>query len=452
MLTTAWIASYYIRFYTVLDSPLGIPEPILYFKLIPFMIAIWIATFLLLDLYGEKPLNLTPFMEGVKIVQVSMVATFVFISFTYFYEEYRYSRLTLFVFSFMQLFFLITGRSLTRKLIRFRKKHLKPIKVLLISKGDYLPLALKIALQSKLVPKKIYGVIIPSTELKDKEFCKEKGLNLLEPKEDSWGDFFNQHSDIKSIHVALPSSEYGFIEKNFKNLSDQIPDIQIIPDIFRFTRLSTGIDIIDGVPLISLHDSPLSGRGRLLKRLTDIGISLFVFTLISPILLLLAILVKLSSPGPILYRQERMGLDGIKFDCLKFRSMPINAENKSGAVWAKKGENRATPLGKFMRRTSLDELPQLYNVIAGEMSLVGPRPERPVFVSDFRSQIPGYMLRHKVKAGITGWAQVNGLRGNTSLSKRIEYDLFYIRNWSFWFDIRILFRTFYEVFFGKNAY
>ena len=147
-----------------------------------------------------------------------------------------------------------------------------------------------------------------------------------------------------------------------------------------------------------------------------------------------------------------MGLDGMKFKALKFRSMHKNAESKTGAVWASENDERRTKIGAFLRKYSLDELPQLFNVLKGEMSLVGPRPERPVFIDQFKSQIPNYMLRHKVKAGITGWAQINGWRGNTSLEKRIEFDLYYIEHWSIWFDIKILFLTFYRGFFGTNAY
>ena len=191
---------------------------------------------------------------------------------------------------------------------------------------------------------------------------------------------------------------------------------------------------------------------RFVKRVTDVTLSIVVLVLLSPLLLLIALLVRTSSPGPILYRQERMSLNGQTFDMLKFRSMPVAAEKDTGAVWAKPGENRATPIGAVLRRTSLDELPQFLNVLKGDMSVVGPRPERPVFIEKFKEQIPRYMLRHKMKGGITGWAQVNGLRGNTSLEKRIQYDLHYIQNWSLLFDIKIMLMTFWKGFVNRNAY
>lgn len=183
----------------------------------------------------------------------------------------------------------------------------------------------------------------------------------------------------------------------------------------------------------------------------DIVLSSVALLITGPLLLLVAAIIKFTSPGPVLYRQERMGLDGRTFRMLKFRSMGIDAEDETGPVWATLDDERRTAIGTWLRRTSLDELPQLFNVLKGEMSLVGPRPERPVFIEEFRKQIPRYMLRHKVKAGITGWAQVNGWRGDTSIERRIECDLFYIENWSLLFDWRILWLSLWKGFIHKNA-
>ena len=171
-----------------------------------------------------------------------------------------------------------------------------------------------------------------------------------------------------------------------------------------------------------------------------------------PILVSIGFVIKLTSSGPILYRQDRIGMDGHRFQMLKFRTMRVGAEKETGPVWAKENDHRRTKIGSFLRRTSLDELPQLFNVLKGEMSLIGPRPERPHFIKEFKDRIPLYMLRHKTKAGMTGWAQVNGWRGNTSLEKRIEHDLYYIQNWSIGFDLRILLMTLWRGFFSKSAY
>jgi putative colanic acid biosynthesis UDP-glucose lipid carrier transferase len=189
----------------------------------------------------------------------------------------------------------------------------------------------------------------------------------------------------------------------------------------------------------------------LLKKLEDFFVSLSVLLLASPVMLLIALGVKLSSPGPVFYRQERVTWNGGRFRILKFRTMPTDAEAASGPVWSHRNESRATPFGAFLRRTSLDELPQFINALRGEMSVVGPRPERPEFVERFKHEIPGYMQKHLVKAGITGWAQVNDFRGDTNLHERIQYDLYYIENWSLWFDLRIIALTFLHILRSRNA-
>jgi exopolysaccharide biosynthesis polyprenyl glycosylphosphotransferase len=209
---------------------------------------------------------------------------------------------------------------------------------------------------------------------------------------------------------------------------------------------------LDGLPMIGLRESPHFGLNVVVKRSMDVILSALAILILSPLLLLLATLVKITSPGPIFYRQERCGLNGKPFQMLKYRSMGIDAESQTGAVWAVKDDPRRTVFGAFLRSTSLDELPQLINVLKGEMSLVGPRPERPVFISKFSKTIPNYMARHAVKAGITGWAQVHGWRGNTSLRKRVQYDLYYITHWTPWLDLRIMCLTVWRGLVNRNAY
>ena len=255
---------------------------------------------------------------------------------------------------------------------------------------------------------------------------------------------------IKHVIFSLPIEEQSYLKPLIEEIREELVDIHIIPDFLRFYILNGSIEDLEGIPMINVSSSPLYGWGRIGKRIMDVAVSSLMLCLLSPFLLLLAILVKMSSRGPVFYRQERMGFDGKRFTILKFRSMVINAEDETGAIWAKENDSRTTRIGTFMRRWNLDELPQFYNVLKGEMSLVGPRPERPVFIEKFKNEIPGYMLRHKVKTGITGWAQVNGLRGRTSLKKRIEYDLHYIENWSLGLDVKILLMTLVKGF--KNAY
>jgi Undecaprenyl-phosphate glucose phosphotransferase len=229
-------------------------------------------------------------------------------------------------------------------------------------------------------------------------------------------------------------------------------DVKVVPDLLQVIALRARLEDLDGIPVINVNDVPLQGFNTLIKRTIDFAISATTLVLLSAPLAVIAILVKLSSRGPVLFRQERMGLDGKSFTIVKFRSMLDDAERHTGPVWAVPDDDRVTPFGRFLRRSNLDELPQLWNVLRGDMSLVGPRPERPHFVEQFKHKIPQYMLRHKVKAGLTGWAQVNGWRGNTPLDKRIEYDLYYIENWSVRLDLKIMWLTLLKGFFHKHAY
>jgi putative colanic acid biosynthesis UDP-glucose lipid carrier transferase len=263
---------------------------------------------------------------------------------------------------------------------------------------------------------------------------------------------YSERAGIDQIWIALPLRDEDRVQRLLHDLRHSTASIRYIPDIFGFRLLNHSVTEVAGLPVVNISVSPLEGPNWYIKRVEDAVFSLLILVLISPLLLLIAIGVKLSSPGPVFYRQERVGWNGRPFQMLKFRSMPVHAEDRTGPVWAKKGEDRATPFGAFLRRSSLDELPQFINVLKGEMSIVGPRPERPVFVEKFKDEIPDYMKKHLVKAGITGWAQVNGWRGDTDLEKRIEHDLYYIENWSLWFDIKIILLTLIKGFVDKNAY
>jgi putative colanic acid biosynthesis UDP-glucose lipid carrier transferase len=259
-------------------------------------------------------------------------------------------------------------------------------------------------------------------------------------------------ASIDQVWIALPLRAEARIRELLEGLRQHAVQVRFVPDIFNFTLLRHSTTEISGLPVISLTESPLEGANRVVKNIEDWILSAFVLAALSPALLLIALGVKLSSPGPVFYCQERVTWNGRRFAMLKFRTMPVDTEAETRAVWALPGERRATPFGAFLRRSSLDELPQFLNVLGGEMSIVGPRPERPEFVERFKREIPGYMQKHLVKAGITGWAQVNDLRGNTDLRERIRYDLYYIENWSLWFDLRIIALTILHVFRTKNAY
>jgi Undecaprenyl-phosphate glucose phosphotransferase len=249
------------------------------------------------------------------------------------------------------------------------------------------------------------------------------------------------HERVDEIYVALPIDEHVKMLGVVEFASRECINVHVVPDLLQFIALRARLEDLDGLPLISVNDVPLRGINNVLKRIVDLALSLGVLITGAIPALVVAWLIKRSSPGPVFYRQDRMGLDGKAFTVYKFRSMPVDAEDASGPIWARDDDPRATALGRWLRRHDFDELPQFWNVLRGDMSIVGPRPERPFFVEQFKHRIPQYMLRHKVKAGITGWAQVNGWRGNTSLEKRIEFDLYYIENWSLSLDFKIMWLT-----------
>jgi len=250
-----------------------------------------------------------------------------------------------------------------------------------------------------------------------------------------------QREQIDHLYVALPAEEHVKLLGLIEVTSRECIDVKVVPDLLQFIALRARLEDLDGLPVININDVPLQGVHAWVKRGLDLTISAAGLVILGIPLAIIAALVRWSSPGPVFYRQERMGLDGKAFTVYKFRSMRIDAEQSTGPIWADSDDPRATRVGRWLRRFDLDELPQLWNVLRGDMSLVGPRPERPFFVEQFKYSLPQYMLRHKVKAGITGWAQVNGWRGNTSLEKRLEYDLYYIENWSVTLDLKIIWLT-----------
>jgi Undecaprenyl-phosphate glucose phosphotransferase len=275
-----------------------------------------------------------------------------------------------------------------------------------------------------------------------------RGLPLLGVLTDA--DEIIRRERIDHVYVALPLDEHVKMLSVVEATNREGVDVHVVPDLLQFIALRARLENLDGVPIISLNDVPLRGFNSLLKRSIDVAISALALLAMSVPFAIIAFVIRRTSPGRVLYTQERMGLDGKAFHVYKFRSMYEGAEDDTGPVWARDNDPRCTPVGKLLRRFDLDELPQLWNVLRGDMSIVGPRPERPYFVEQFKHRIPQYMLRHKVKAGITGWAQVNGWRGNTSLEKRIEYDLYYIENWSVSLDLKIMWLTVLRGF-GKQA-
>lgn len=258
---------------------------------------------------------------------------------------------------------------------------------------------------------------------------------------------------IDEVIVALPLDAHHKFPDIIETCEKAGVRTLIIPDFFDYLPSRPYFDNFAGMPMINVRDIPLDVlRNRVLKRAFDIAFSLVAIIITLPVMLVITIGLKLTSPGPIIFRQERVGLNRRHFMMYKFRSMKVSKQNTSDTVWTTENDPRRTRFGSFLRKTSLDELPQFFNVLFGHMSVVGPRPERPYFVEQFKEEIPKYMVKHHVRPGITGWAQSNGLRGDTSIEERIRYDIFYIENWSLLFDIKIIWKTIMNGFINKNAY
>jgi len=269
-----------------------------------------------------------------------------------------------------------------------------------------------------------------------------------------------ENRPVDAIYLAIPSAMSAQLPVILRRLERYAVDVRVVPDVHpRYLPQNMAISELEGMPILSYRESPMAGIGGVLKRMLDIVGALVGLVIFSPIMLGIAIAIRFTTPGPVLFKQQRVSLGGDTFQIWKFRTMhnehhepSLNPANGNAVVWTSKDDPRVTRIGAWLRRLSLDELPQLFNVLIGDMALVGPRPERPELIDRFREDWRGYMLRQQVKAGMTGWAQVNGLRGDTSLRKRLQYDLFYIRNWTLWFDIRILVLTIFRGFIHRNAY
>jgi len=429
----SWLAAYPIRFnYFSFVSFGELPEITYYHGLIPMVLVLWGAGFQFFGVYRYERI-LRRSTEIYTLIRAHFATLILFTALSYFITTFRFSRGVILVFGTLVLLGSWLFRVISRKILReLNRKGILNSKLIAIGNTKALH--------------EMLGKLSRYPEL---------GIELTRvlPSENSDQILDWIHRDqAKMVLVSLSQHEMHRMDALIRSLKDEMIDLQIIPDYSDYLALGAEVDSFEGLPLVQLNQSPLFGYQSWMKRGFDFVMSLIGLFVLLPLLLVIGLLVKLTSKGPVLYRQERMGIDGKTFGMLKFRSMRVDAEDMTGAVWAVKNDDRRTPIGTFLRSTSIDELPQLWNVVVGDMSLVGPRPERPVFVNQFRNQIPNYMLRHKVKSGITGWAQINGWRGDTSLEKRIECDLYYIRNWSPWLDIKILFLTVFKGFINKNAY
>ncbi|NND71804.1 MAG: undecaprenyl-phosphate glucose phosphotransferase [Rhodothermales bacterium] len=440
----SWLVAYYIRF-EVLTPPEYVSLD-RYLAFVPWVLIVSTFVFWSSGLYApERAQRLTSLVLGV--VKAVLIGLVVLLASLFLYRAFSFSRLMLILFGFFAPVLMVILRILIFAVItRARRAGRNAIRVIIYGAGTTGQKLREAFEQFPWMGVEVVGFIDDENESDNTILGTGGDLLRIVDENESAG------THIDYVYFALPLTALDRVAQLVDQLASRLVHVCLVPDLFQFDLLNSRVTHLGGLPVIHVIDEVPISFAVVMKRIFDILFSVVVILVTSPLLLLIALAVKISSRGTVLYRQERMGLNGARFSMLKFRTMPEDAERDSGPVWATHGESRATRVGHLLRRTSLDELPQFFNVLKGQMSVVGPRPERPVFIQDFRNRVPGYMLRHKTKAGITGWAQVNGWRGNTSLEKRIEYDLYYIQNWSLTLDLKIMWLTLWRGFVHENAH
>jgi Undecaprenyl-phosphate glucose phosphotransferase len=489
VVSVAWLLAYWVRFsWGMIPVEKGVPPIADYTRMLLFVWLIWAFVFRRFGLY--KPMRgVSRLRETLKVVRANTFSVVLLLAVTYLFREKNipFSRLVFVIFWLLSNSFTLVSRALIRSFLRaMRRRGYNLRYALIVGVGS---VAQKIA--GSMLANREYGIELLGclgedgfaaqrsngrTQARNSDefyrghparggYREGEGTNLVlayselashSPDLPIIGTytqlpFFLEQGKVDQVIVALPLSDHDRLGEIIALIGDSMVDVKIVPDVHEFIQLGSQVEEFDGLPVVSLASTPLVGINRLVKRVVDIALSFVFLVVLSPLLALIAVLVRTTSRGPLFYQQERIGLDGRKFNIYKFRTMTADAE-QNGAQFAVRNDPRVTPLGKLLRRFNLDELPQLVNVLCGTMSLVGPRPERPVFIGQFRARIPKYMLRHKVQAGMTGWAQVHGWRGDTSIEKRIEHDLYYIEHWSLLLDFRIMLMTLFHSFRDRNAY
>jgi Undecaprenyl-phosphate glucose phosphotransferase len=458
----AWILAFYLRFQSELVAGLvpvtkGVPEFGRYLLLLPLISLLWPVILYFHGLYqlkrGRSRIDeFFGILFSVLIASVLTLGATLYVRVYYRYQpevapRWEYSQAVFALFVLLDVLALNAGRwALRRYLERMWAAGYNVRRVLVAGAGELGQTVAETILAHRELGYRVVGFLDDGPARPSLT-----GVPVLGTLADVTA--VAAAHNVDQLYIALPLEEHAKLLQLIKSVSNECLDLKVVPDLIQYATIQAALEDLDGIPIISLNEVPLRGWSSMLKRGMDMVLGVLLLVVFSPLFALIAALIKLKGgSGPIFYHQERMSLDGKTFLMWKFRSMADGAEQKTGPVWASAEDPRRTPIGIWLRRYNVDELPQLINVVLGDMSLVGPRPERPPFVRQFKERIPQYMLRHRVKSGITGWAQVNGWRGNTSIEKRIEYDLYYIENWSLLLDVKILILTLFRGFGQKHAY
>jgi Undecaprenyl-phosphate glucose phosphotransferase len=458
----AWLLAYALRFHVLSDVvPVtkGIPPLADYLLLLPLMALLWPTVLYFHGLYrprrGRSLIDeLFAIVFSVLIASAFTLGATLYVRVYYRYQpevspRWEFSQAVFAIFVVLDVLLLELGRSAIRA---WRERQWAAgqdaARVVVAGTGELGRTVAEALLAHRELGYRVLGFLG-----EDERASGHLGLPVLGSLDEARATLETHRCD--QLYVALPPEQHARVLPLVQQLSNECVDVKVVPDVIQYATIKATLEDLDGLPIISLDEVPLQGWNSMIKRAMDFAVSAALLGLLTivPVLPLIALLIRLfGGKGPVLLRQERMTLDGRSFRIFKFRTMVDGAEKETGPVFATSDDPRRTPVGIRLRRYNLDELPQLLNVLLGDMSLVGPRPERPPFVQQFRERIPQYMRRHRVKSGITGWAQVNGWRGNTSIEKRIEFDLYYIENWSLLLDLKILILTLFRGFGQKHAY
>ena len=458
----AWVLAYYLRFYSGLVTAYlpvtkGVPPLTRYLILLPLITLLWPAVLYFYGLYRVKRerSRIDEFFGILFSVLIGAALTLGLTLYVRVYYRYQpevaplweYSQGVIAIFVVLDVLALNAGRAALRGYLqRMWAAGYNVKRVLVAGAGELGQTVAETILAHRELGYQVVGFVDDDPARRSRA-----GLSVL-GRLDETMSVANSHG-VDQLYIALPLDEHAKLLRLIKSVSNECLDIKVVPDLVQYATIKAALEDLDGIPIISLNEVPLRVWNSMLKRVMDAVLGSALLAFFAPLFALIAFLIRSKGGrGPVFLRQERMTLDGKTFQIFKFRTMVDEAERDTGPVWAKPEDPRRTPVGIWLRRFNLDELPQLINVVLGDMSLVGPRPERPPFVQQFKERIPQYMLRHRVKSGITGWAQINGWRGNTSIEKRIEYDLYYIENWSLLLDVKILILTLFRGFGQKHAY
>ncbi len=446
---SAFIIAFYLRFYSGFFTVIAIPDYSDYFLLCLVAPVFAVIVFHLLDVYQTRRIE-SIFIDLLPVLNTSIILVLLLSALTFFYRETSFSRLTFLLFGI--IFFLLV--SIERIFIRSALKYLRTRgfnvkRLLLIGAGEIADRVIESLMKNKSFGYQVVGVVDDQQE--NSYYPKPHGVKIIGRTKEL--NKIVHEQDIDKVIITLPVRAYDKICRIVDKCEHEGIESEIVPDYFKIIQQKTKVKNLDGLPIVSIRSLPTDEMGyTVAKRVFDVAFSSMVLILGAPLLLGIVLAVKLTSPGPVFFCQERIGINRRRFKMYKFRTMRVAPEQESDVTWTTSNDNRRTWVGTFLRKSSLDELPQFWNVLRGDMSIVGPRPERPYFAQQFKDRFPKYMVRHQIKTGITGWAQVNGWRGDTSIQKRLEFDLYYLENWSFLFDLKIIGLTMFKSINDNNAY